>query len=107
MPEHFGLFILAGGVVAGIVLVVTGATRVVRSGTALKRRLEGYRDLPLRADFDTAEWKIAAGERALTSRLPVVIARSGEAAGEIVTAGRRIGTLVANAIGAVRRELRL
>jgi hypothetical protein len=107
MPEHIGLLILAACIVLGLALAVLGVVRVVRHGVALKRRLEAYKNLPLRAEVDAAGWRVAAGERAMSVRLPALIVRSRRAVVELDTARRRLAFMAAMVVSAVRRELRL
>ena len=100
-PDHLDLFVLILGVAAGIVLAATGIVKLVKLGFALKKRLEGYTDLPVRAYVTSTQRKLSAAERAF-ELAPLLVYRAQTALAGI-TESRRLLVAIVKAPSSYRK----
>jgi hypothetical protein len=105
LPAHVGLWILALFAVLGVACVVVGFWRLARAGLALKNRLEGYADLPLRVDIALAQRRIALAERRIET-VPVLVSRADRAYRQIDLARQRVLLTGSTLLRAITRPLR-
>jgi hypothetical protein len=87
MPDSpfAGLLALGCGIAIGVGFVIAGALRLVRSGLALKGRLDGYAALPLLREIEGSQARLALGTRAI-DRFPSLQLRAVRALEEIAVA---------------------
>ncbi|MBD5635880.1 MAG: hypothetical protein IAI49_15545 [Candidatus Eremiobacteraeota bacterium] len=106
MPAHIGFYVYVFCALVAVALGALGADRLVRTGSALRKRLAAYADLPLRSDFALAERRIAIAERAV-DRVPPLLARCETAVHEFTDAVGRLRSNARTLVHVVRRQYRL
>jgi hypothetical protein len=89
LPGGARLYVLAAGVLIGLMLVAAGALGLVSRGIALRKRFEGYAELPVFKDAELAEARLAIAERAVGT-VPSLQMRANRAMREIDDARERI-----------------
>jgi hypothetical protein len=106
LPEHFGLFVLAGGALLAVALVVVGLIRLVRSALVLKKRVFGYAELPLLTELRGFEERMALADAAV-AQVPVLEARYERALAELAAARDRIVAETGSLVSAFRQCYRI
>ena len=80
-----GLVVLLGGILVAIACVAFGAVGVVSRGLRLKKRLEGYKRLPILDLLRATQARVSGAERRIDS-VPALLARADAALGEFAAA---------------------
>lgn len=101
VAAHPGLLVLAICLIAGLVLIVAGALRLVRAAVHLKKRFATYQQLPFARELELAEARLAAAERRAAS-VPELLARSRAALSEIQAARARVVVIKTTLAGLLR-----
>ncbi len=89
-----------------LAIVATGLARLAREGNAFKKRVEAYKDLPLKADIALAMTRLEVAERAI-DRLPVYASRYERSIAELRAARDRVLTEANLLVLALRRQFRV
>jgi hypothetical protein len=88
-PAAVGWYGFGAGVLIGVVFALVGLFRLLAPARALRKKLDGYAELPLLKEFELAQARVGIGERALAS-VPSLQLRASRAVREIEDAREQI-----------------
>jgi ABC-type transporter Mla subunit MlaD len=89
VPEHFDLYVIGGGALLALLLVVVGILQLAARARALRKRIEGYGDLPLQKTLELTQARLGIASRSVDA-VPTLIARAKQALAEINDARTRL-----------------